>query len=196
MTQPEALIITIPSFIDEFVARASAPADDEGWMRLAIALSVENVERGGAPFAAVVAAGDRLVAAGVNRVLASGMTIAHAEIVTLMRAQQALNAGLKVDAPLTLYTSTEPCCQCYGAVVWAGISRLVCGAGTPDAEAIGFDEGPKPECWRAELERRGIGVVEGMCVEEARVALQRYVDKGGPIFGSGAPPLDPTLRVP
>ena len=196
MTRPQPLVITVPTFIDEIVAEAGSPKDDVAWMQLAIRLSIANVEQGGAPFGAVVAAGDQLVAAGVNCVLSSGMTIAHAEIVTLMRAQQALNAGLKVAAPLTLYTSTEPCCQCYGAVVWAGISRLVCGAGTPDAESLGFDEGPKPERWRSELERRGISVVEGMCVEQAREALQRYAERGGPIFGSGAPPLPsvPSVR--
>jgi len=196
MKEPKPLVITIPSFVDEVVARAGSAADDEGWMRLAIALSLENVDRGGAPFAALVAAGDRIVAAGVNRVLSSGMTIAHAEIVTLMRAQQALHDGLKVDAPLTLYTSTEPCCQCYGAVVWSGIARMVCGARTPDAEAIGFDEGPKPERWRAELERRGIEVEEGVCADEARLVLKRYIDKGGRIFGANAPPLDPSNLVP
>jgi tRNA(Arg) A34 adenosine deaminase TadA len=189
-------MITIPAFVDELAERAGSPNDDEGWMRLAIALSAENVAQGGAPFGAVVVAGDRLVAAGVNRVLSSGMTIAHAEIVTLMRSQQVLNAGLKVSEPLTLYTSTEPCCQCYGAVVWAGISRMVCGATTRDAESIGFDEGPKPPKWREELERRGISVTEGVCTAEARVALKLYSEKGGPIFGSGAPPLDTSRLVP
>ena len=55
MTNPEPLVITIPAFVDEVVARAGTPGDDAAWMRLAIALSVENVERGGAPFGAVVA---------------------------------------------------------------------------------------------------------------------------------------------
>jgi tRNA(Arg) A34 adenosine deaminase TadA len=115
------------------------------------------------------------------------MSIAHAEIVALMRAQLSLQAGLLVAGPLTLYTSTEPCCQCYGAVVWSGITRLVCGARTADAEAIGFDEGPKPARWQEELERRGIRVTEGLCVDEAREVLQRYIDRGGRIFGSAAP---------
>lgn len=184
----DRLVITIPPFVDEIVQRAGALSSDEAFIQLAIALSRENVEQGGAPFAAVVAAGERVVAAGVNRVLSSGMSIAHAEIVTLMRAQLVLQAGMQVDAPLTLYTSTEPCCQCYGAVVWSGVTRLVCGATTADAEAIGFDEGPKPAQWQAELERRGISVTEGLCVEDARAVLQRYIELGGQIFGSGAPP--------
>jgi tRNA(Arg) A34 adenosine deaminase TadA len=188
MTHSDRLVITIPAFVDDIVQRAGKLTSDDAFIQLAIALSRENVEQGGAPFGAVVAAGDRVVAGGVNRVLTSGMSIAHAEIVTLMRAQLILQAGLQVDAPLTLYTSTEPCCQCYGAVVWSGVTRLVCGASTADAEAIGFDEGPKPERWRAELERRGISVTEGVCTQDARAVLQRYQELGGRIFGSGAPP--------
>lgn len=185
---PDRLVITIPPFVDELVARAGTPQDDAAFVRLAIALSRENVERGGAPFGAIVVAADGVIVGGVNRVLDSGFSIAHAEIVALMRAHSSLQAGLQVSGPLTLYTSTEPCCQCYGAVVWSGVTRLVCGATTADAEAIGFDEGPKPARWQAELERRGIRVTEGLCVEEARAVLQLYVERGGRIFGSGAPP--------
>ena len=188
MTHPDRLMITIPSFVDELVGRAGAPKDDAAFVRLAIALSRENVERGGAPFGAIVAAADGAIVGGVNRVLDSGMSIAHAEIVALMRAQCSLQAGLQVSGPLTLYTSTEPCCQCYGAVVWSGVTRLVCGATTADAEAIGFDEGPKPTQWQHELERRGIQVTEGLCVDEAREVLKLYVEKGGRIFGSAVPP--------
>jgi tRNA(Arg) A34 adenosine deaminase TadA len=188
MTHPDRLVITIPPFVDELVERAGVLQDDAAFVRLAIALSSENVARGGAPFGAVVAGADGVIVGGVNRVLDSGMSIAHAEIVALMRAQVSLQAGLHVSGPLTLYTSTEPCCQCYGAVVWSGVTRLVCGATTADAEAIGFDEGPKPAQWQKELERRGITVTEGLCVEEAREVLQRYVERGGRIFGSGAPP--------
>jgi tRNA(Arg) A34 adenosine deaminase TadA len=184
MAQPAPLQITIPTFVDELVERAGTLDDDEAFVRLAIALSRENVEQGGAPFGAVVGQGNRVVAAGVNRVLASGMSIAHAEIVTLMRAQQVVQAGPQLTGDMTLYTSTEPCCQCYGAVVWSGVTRLVCGASTHDAEAIGFDEGPKPERWREELERRGIRVSANLCADEAREVLQRYVARGGRIFGS------------
>lgn len=184
MTHPDRLQITIPSYVDELVARAGTPADDAGFVRLAIALSRENVERGGAPFGAVVASADGVIVGGVNRVLDSGMSIAHAEIVALMRAHSVVHAGVQLTAPLTLYTSTEPCCQCYGAVVWSGVTRLVCGANTADAEAIGFDEGPKPERWQHELERRGIRVTEGVCAEEAREVLRLYVERGGRIFGS------------
>src|SRR6185437_16438764 len=136
-------------------------------------LSRLNVERGGGPFAATVFLGSRLVAAGVNLVLDSGFTLAHAEIVAMLRAQQALaGAPPPEGVDYTLVASTEPCCQCFGAVVWSGITHLVCGANTADAEAIGFDEGPKPAAWDRTLEDRGISVVQGIQRHAARAVLE------------------------
>jgi tRNA(Arg) A34 adenosine deaminase TadA len=185
----EQLLITIPAFVDEVVAAAGPTDTDEGRMRLAIALSLSNVERGGGPFGAVVFDGSTVVAAGVNRVLAAGFSIAHAEIVALMRAQQVLagDGERSASGSLTLVTSTEPCCQCYGAVVWSGVDRLVCGANTDDAEAIGFDEGPKPSAWAHELEKRGIAVTQGICRVEARNVLAEYARRGGEIYGLRRP---------
>ncbi|HKU37300.1 MAG TPA: nucleoside deaminase [Polyangiales bacterium] len=178
----QVLSISIPAWLDETVAAFSGTlGDDESRMRLAIRLSRENVERGGGPFGAALFAGDTLLAAGVNRVLASGLSIAHAEIVTLMRAQTAAQA--QPIAEWTLYSSTEPCCQCFGAVVWSGVTRLVCGAVTSDAEAVGFDEGPKPEAWPDALEKRGIQVRLGVCRDEAREVLDEYKRRGGTIYG-------------
>jgi tRNA(Arg) A34 adenosine deaminase TadA len=68
-------------------------------------------------------------------------------------------------------------------VVWSGVTRLVCGAVTSDAEAVGFDEGPKPEAWPATLEKRGIAVRLGVCRDEAREVLEEYKRRGGTIYG-------------
>lgn len=189
MSEAHSLVsIPIPSWLDEVVAAfGGGLSDDEACMRLAVRLSRENVERGGGPFGAVVFAGDRVVAAGVNRVLACGLSIAHAEIVAIMRAQARLGTQPEAAAPLTLVTSTEPCCQCFGAVVWSGVTRLVCGAVTTDAEAVGFDEGPKPNDWPATLERRGISVRLAVCRDEAREVLEEYRKRGGPIYGLRSP---------
>jgi tRNA(Arg) A34 adenosine deaminase TadA len=176
------LVITIPPFVAEVVSDAGPFDSDEARMRLAIALARANVERGGGPFGAVVFCGAAVVAAGVNRVLDVGFSIAHAEIVALMHAQQLLS-GIPAAGPLRLVTSTEPCCQCFGAIVWSGVEHLVCGAITSDAEAIGFDEGPKPAEWAKELEKRGISVTRGVCRDEAKNVLEEYARRGGPIYG-------------
>jgi tRNA(Arg) A34 adenosine deaminase TadA len=188
MPAADSLIsIAIPGWIDDVVASASGGfGDDVARMRLAVALSRENVERGGGPFGAAIFAGDRVIAAGVNRVLGSGLSIAHAEIIAMMRAQTLLGQQPSAAGPLTLVTSCEPCCQCFGALVWSGVTQLVCGAVTSDAEAVGFDEGPKPDAWTQTLEQRGIGVKLSMCREEASDVLAEYKRRGGVIYGLGA----------
>ena len=82
--------------------------------------------------------------------------------------------------PITLATSAQPCCQCYGATVWAGIDRLLIGARSEDVEALTeFDEGPLPADWVGELERRGIAVVRDVLRDDACDALREYSSSGG-----------------
>jgi tRNA(Arg) A34 adenosine deaminase TadA len=181
---PRALLIALPPWVDEFVSGFAQPLlDDPACMALTVALSAENVARGGGPFAASVFHEGRLVAASVNLVLSSGFSIAHAEIMALMRAQALLGSVVTVQPPITLFSSTEPCCQCFGALVWAGVRRLVCAATTEDAEAIGFDEGPKPAAWPSVLEQRGIAVTREFQRADAQRVLLSYVAGGGKIYG-------------
>lgn len=179
------LVITVPAWLDDVLAaHADDLGDDEACMRYAIALAAENVRRGGGPFGAAVFAGGRHVASGVNRVLDTRFSIAHAEIVAISNAQRVL-AGEPSRAvrPITLVTSAEPCCQCFGALVWSGVDRMVCGATTADVEAIGFDEGPKPERWIDRLAERGIATREQVERKAAREVLAEYQRRGGTIYG-------------
>ena len=182
-----SVVLAIPEWIDASVARFEGSLEtEEGRMALTVALSKHNVDRGGGPFAATVFLGPRLVAAGVNLVLDSGLTLAHAEIVAMLRAQRALGAAPPAQDEGDVYAlvaSTEPCCQCFGALVWSGITHLTCGANTADAEAIGFDEGPKPASWVRSLEERGISVTQDVGREAAREVLQEYARRGGTIYG-------------
>ena len=181
---PSALHIELPPWVDELVAGFSRPLlDDAACMALTVALSEENVNRGGGPFGSTVFLEGRLIAASVNLVLSSGFSLAHAEIMALMRAQAALGSVANSLPPITLFTSTEPCCQCFGALVWAGVRRLLCAATTADAEAVGFDEGPKPEGWVSVLRARGIEVQTELLRADAQAVLQGYVQRGGRIYG-------------
>lgn len=156
-------------------------------MALVTRLAEANVQQGGGPFAAAVfdLETQQLVAPGVNLVVPLRASIAHAEIVAMTLAEQtlghfALNApGLP---PCELVTSTEPCAMCFGAIPWAGVRRLVCGAREADARAIGFDEGPKLPDWRADLEARGIDVVQDVGREANIHILQLYARAGGMIY--------------
>ncbi|MBV9083378.1 MAG: nucleoside deaminase, partial [Acidobacteriaceae bacterium] len=80
----------------------------ERWLQQAVALGVENVrsERGG-PFGAVIVRDDRVLATGVNLVTGSNDPTAHAEVVAIRAACQALGSFHLSDCDL--YASCEPC---------------------------------------------------------------------------------------
>lgn len=156
---------------------------------LAIELSRVNVERGtGGPFAAAVfeCTSHRLVAVGVNRVEALQLSVAHAEVLALIAAQQRRRTyDLGRGRAHVLVSSAEPCAMCTGALLWSGIAQLVYAASKDDVEQIlGFDEGPKPRCWRSDLAERGIEVVGGILQDSAREVLRLYRARRGTIYAS------------
>ena len=90
------------------------------------------------------------------------------------------NAGGATVGPITLASSSQPCCQCYGATVWAGIDRLLIGARAEDVMALTeFDEGPLPADWVGELNARGIEVVRDIQRDAACAVLRAYGELGG-----------------
>lgn len=140
------------------------------------------VERTGGPFAAGVFERDsgRLVTIGVNRAEANHCSAAHAEIVALSLAQAVLGVHDLGAAGLPAYqlvASWQPCAMCSAAVPWSGVRSLVVGGRGPDLEAMsGLDKGPVPAGWRAELERQGIEVIEGVLYEEARAVFREFIE--------------------
>ena len=181
--------LTLPAWVHDAVDTARTYVDDADKVALAIALSRGNVEHGsGGPFGAVVfGADDRIIAVGVNRVLPQTCSVAHAEMMAYMLAQQRTQrARLNLDddgrvvGPITLATSSQPCCQCYGATIWAGIDRLLIGARAEDVMALTpFDEGPLPADWIGELEKRDIAVTRDIERAAACDVLRAYGSGGG-----------------
>ena len=181
--------LTLPAWVHDAVDTACAYASDADKVALAIALSQQNVEaETGGPFgAAVFGPDDRIIAIGVNRVVPHACSVAHAEMMAYMLAQgRTQRARLNRDSddlpisPITLATSSQPCCQCYGATVWAGIDRLLIGARAEDVMALTeFDEGPLPADWVGELNARGIEVVRDIERDAACAVLKAYGEQGG-----------------
>lgn len=185
-----ALRLGLPDWVDRYVGdRRGEISTAEQRMSLAVELGEMNSRRGtGGPFgAAIFEEGGGLVAVGVNLVVPSSCSLAHAEMLAIGIAQQKLGSydlgGPKLPRH-ELVTSTEPCGMCLGAIAWSGVVRVVCGARESDARAIGFDEGPKPTDWVAALAGRGIEVVRDVCRPEAREVLRRYAEAGGPIYNA------------
>ena len=186
---PRALTVRIdyPDWVGEIVAWDRVYATDEDRMRLAIALSRENVERdSGGPFgAAIFEANGRLVAVGMNSVVRLNNCTLHGEMVAFMMAQLAVGS-FTLNAPHLppheLVTSCEPCAMCLGATLWSGVKRVVSGAAREDASRLSFEEGPVFPQSYAYLQQRGIEIVRGVLREEARVVLERYRAKSGKIY--------------
>ena len=177
--------LTLPAWIHETVDASALYPDDADKVALAIELSRVNVEENtGGPFGAVVFGPDnRILSVGVNRVIPQNTSLAHAENMAYMLAQQRLQTARlneRVGGTVTLATSSQPCCQCYGATVWAGIDRLLIGARAEDVmELTEFDEGPLPTDWIGELNKRGIEVVRDLNRDAAREVLRMYGERGG-----------------
>jgi tRNA(Arg) A34 adenosine deaminase TadA len=185
----QQICIDLPSWVAEEVDPGRSYPSDDDKMAVAVRLAAANVRHGlGGPFGAAVFEEDtgRLVAVGVNRVLEHHCSTAHAEVVALMLAHARLGTHRLDDGPACRYalaTSAQPCAMCYGAVGWAGISRLIIGARREDVEAItGFDEGPLHPDWKGELEKRGTTVVTDVLREAACDALRAYHDAGGAVY--------------
>jgi guanine deaminase len=143
-------------------------------MRLAIRMSIENVERGGGPFAAVIALQGKIVATGVNTVADDNDPTAHAEMNAIRAAAEKLQRFRLDDC--TLYTSCEPCPMCLGAIYWAGLRELFYSNTREDATNYGFkDEHIYEEAARP-LNRRQIKSVR-ILGEEAIEAFRLWDQK-------------------
>jgi guanine deaminase len=111
---------------------------DARWLAEAVALAVENVDAGGGPFGALVVRDGAVVASGVNQVTSSLDPTAHAEVVAIRAACQALG-DFRLNG-CVLVSSCEPCPLCLAAALWARVDRVVYAADRHDAARGGFDD--------------------------------------------------------
>jgi tRNA(adenine34) deaminase len=110
-------------------------------MTLALAAARAAESAGEVPVGAVIVSPTgEVLATGDNRVLRDNDPTAHAEIVALRAAGQALS-NYRLLTPTgegcTLYVTLEPCAMCAGAILHARIARLVYAATDPKAGACG-----------------------------------------------------------
>jgi tRNA(adenine34) deaminase len=109
-------------------------ADDESPMARALAEARAAAARGETPVGAVVMRAGAIIAAAGNRVIQDRDPTAHAEMLAIRAAAEAL--GDWRLSGCTLAVTLEPCCMCAGAIVLARIDRLVYGAADPKAGAV------------------------------------------------------------
>ncbi len=186
--------ISLPGWaLQELEQLPEKVASVEERMRAVIRFSRLNIENGtGGPFAAGVFEADsgRVVTIGVNRVVPSDCSSAHAEVVGLSLAQKQIGTfDLGADGlpSYQLVVNWRPCAMCYGALIWSGVRELVIAGSGPALEEItGFDEGPIHPDWQAELEKRGIKVTNNVLTEEACEVFRQFRDSGALVYNGRA----------
>ncbi len=144
-------------------------------MARAIELATENVRSGrGGPFAAVVVKGGKIIAEGTNQVTSSYDPTAHAEIVAIRKACEALKDYQLHDCEI--YTTCEPCPMCLGAIYWTRPARVFFASTASDAARAGFDDSFIFEQMQLPFAERRIPMIP-MMRDEARAALRAWEEK-------------------
>ena len=99
---------------------------DEFWMEEALREAQRALAMGEVPVGAVVVRDGAVLGRGCNRPISSNDPVAHAEVVALREAAQAISNYRLLDCDL--YVTVEPCAMCAGAITHARIRRLIYGA--------------------------------------------------------------------
>ena len=110
------------------------PAEDTGYMSLALEEARAAVGHGDVPIGAVVVMGGEVMARAHNRREAEHDPTGHAEVLALREAGKRLGSWRLANC--ALYVTLEPCVMCAGAIVLARVPLVVFGAPDPKAGAV------------------------------------------------------------
>lgn len=108
---------------------------DEYFMRLALDEAALAAGEGEVPVGAVIVRGEQVVTTAHNRRESDRSALAHAELLAIQAACQALDGWRLWEC--TLYVTLEPCPMCAGAVINSRLRRVVFGAHDPKAGCCG-----------------------------------------------------------
>ncbi len=112
---------------------------DNTFMRRAIHLSRRAMDEGtGPPFGAVIVRDGQIIAERYNNSFVTKDPTAHAEIVTIRRACEAIDSRSLEGC--VIYSSSEPCPMCLGAIYWSRIAKVHFGTSCATAALAGFDD--------------------------------------------------------
>lgn len=137
------------------------------WMGLALEAAQQAFAQGEIPVGAVVVQGNRLLAQAHNLTEGQHDPSAHAEVLALRQAAQALQdwrlSGCR------LYVSLEPCLMCLGAMLQAHLPQLIYAADNPREGALGGVANIQRHDWK-----RKIDVMRGIRRHEAEALLKAF----------------------
>ena len=108
------------------------------FMKRAIELSIESVNKGGGPFGCVIVKDEKIVSEGSNKVTSTNDPTAHGEIVAIREACKKIN-NFNLNG-CELYSTCEPCPMCLSAIYWSRIDKIYYANTRKDAQKIDFDD--------------------------------------------------------
>ena len=138
-------------------------ADDNFYMKQALAEANEAYKQGEIPIGAVVVCRDKIIAKSHNLTELLHDVTAHAEMQAITSAAEHLGGKYLNDC--TLYVTVEPCVMCAGALGWSQISRIVYGA---HDEKRGYSRFA-PQALHPKTQ-----VISGVMADECAELMQRF----------------------
>ena len=144
------------------------------FMKRAIELSIESVNKGGGPFGCIIIKDDKIIAEGSNKVTLNNDPTAHGEIVAMRDACKKLNNFTLTGCEL--YSSCEPCPMCLSAIYWARITKIYFANTREDAQKIDFDDSLIYSEFQKDINERKIPMIQ-MMRSEALKAFELWDKK-------------------
>ena len=144
------------------------------FMKRAIELSIESVNKGGGPFGCVIVKDEKIVSEGSNKVTSSKDPTAHGEIVAIREACKKVN-NFSLSG-FELYSSCEPCPMCLSAIYWARIDKVYYANTRQDAQKIDFDDSLIYSEFQKKIDKRKIPMFQ-MMRSEALKAFELWDKK-------------------
>jgi tRNA(adenine34) deaminase len=158
---------------------------DDYFMSEALRQAARGYEKGEVPVGAVIVREGKIIARAFNQVEELQDATAHAEMLALTQAEEAVGGWRLTDC--TLYVTKEPCPMCAGAMVQTRLMRVVFGAGDPKGGAAGgalnLLQFPTSN-HRCEI-TSGVRLEECRALLQAFFAEQRAARKNGPQDAAG-----------
>ena len=147
------------------------------FMKRAIQLSIESVNKGGGPFGCIIVKDEKIVSEGSNKVTSTNDPTAHGEIVAIREACKKIN-NFNLNG-CELYSTCEPCPMCLSAIYWARIDEIYYANTRDDARKIDFDDSLIYLELQKNIDKRKIPMTQMMRDEalEAFVLWDKKTDK-------------------
>lgn len=140
-------------------------SDDEKYMRKALEQAKLALQKDEVPIGAIVVCNGQIIARAYNLTETLNDVTAHAEMQAITAAANFLGGKYLTDC--TLYVTVEPCPMCAGALAWAQVKRIVCGASDEKRGAHYFNGiyHPKTE------------VVSGVLADECSALMKEFFQR-------------------